>query len=114
MKKTPGTLNFKIRNLISHNPELMGRNQRGPVGVGTGRTDLTTRLAATLNAQGGDLRFEPRKIKLFGDNAGCDFVDLSLYQDSKYTSGYISGSYSCSDETPFYDSVKCILSVGNK
>lgn len=47
-----------------------------------------------LNAQGGDLRSAPDRIRLFGDGDGYTFVDLVLFKAAKYQKGYvrISGS----------------------
>lgn len=63
----------------------------------------------SLNGQGGDLRFptlrnretgkQERVLQLFGDDAGCVFVYLNLYENSDYTRGSISVEFPCGDES---------------
>jgi hypothetical protein len=42
-----------------------------------------------LNDQGGDVRLHPDYLKLFGDGDGYTYVDLVLYKNSGYTTGYL-------------------------
>jgi hypothetical protein len=58
----------------------------------------------TLNDQGGDLRVDSEKLKLFGDGDGYTLVDLVLYKNSGFTRGYVRVYGSV---TPWYQKIAC-------
>jgi hypothetical protein len=91
-------IEFLVENLGSDMPVLLqhpkASEDMGPIlvtpdMVGERWSDMTH-----LNAQGGDLRSAPDRIRLFGDGDGYTFVDLVLFKAAKYQKGYlrVSGS----------------------
>jgi hypothetical protein len=91
-------IEFMVENLESDMPFLvqhpgvsedMGAILVTPEQVGERWSNMTN-----LNAQGGDLRSAPDRIRLFGDGDGYTFVDLVLFKAAKYQKGYlrVSGS----------------------
>lgn len=57
-----------------------------------------------LNGQGGDLRVSEDRIRLFGDGDGYTFVDLVLFKNTNYETGYVR-VYGSGDQ--FYSKINC-------
>ena len=72
-------------------------------------------IMSNLNGQGGDLRFEGRNIKLWGDGDGYQFTDLVIWdadEESEVVEGYVRdygpayAEYDRNEET-FKQFIKC-------
>lgn len=68
-------------------------------------------MMSNLNSQGGDLRFEGRNIRLFGDGDGYQFTDLVIWDVDEETNrleGYVRdyGQTYAGNET-FKQFIKC-------
>lgn len=65
-------------------------------------------MVDTLNAQGGDLRIGEDRIRFFGDGDGIDFVDLVLFKDGGYKTGFARLNMNFGEDKD-YSKVSCKL-----
>lgn len=91
-------IEFLVENLGSDMPVLLQHPKAsediGPILVTPDMVGERWSNMTNLNAQGGDLRSAPDRIRLFGDGDGYTFIDLVLFKSAKYQKGYlrVSGS----------------------
>lgn len=112
LENKPATIKieFMVQDLDSDQPILIqhpeASEDMGPILVTPQMVGKRLSNMTNLNAQGGDLRSAPDRIRLFGDGDGYTFVDLVLFKAAKYQKGYLRVSGS-GDQS--YEKISCTV-----
>lgn len=87
------TVEFRVKNLGNKNANLLqhpkANQDMGMILVSPEMVEDLYSQMTHLNGQGGDLRVQEDRIRLFGDGDGYTFVDLVLFKNTEYQKGYV-------------------------